>query len=487
MPSNLQQVVFNACTAATFDSIASKDSNAIYYLTDTHQIYVGADEFTKSVKGLNATPTKSTPGDAGRLYFYDGNLYACGGLVGADYVWTRVANINDVVGSVTSVGAGDGLSVADGSDNPITTSGTLVHAVPSGASTVADSGAAQTPAFGSTFSVQTVGTDKFGHVTSVTDSSVTLPTETEVTVTDGTAGAETLAFGSTFAAITGVAEGTGSHEVVKTATVFTLPAIPEATTYTLASSTEGTVSLVPSVGDTQTVTIDGWSDLAKKSELAAVFKFKGTVATVAALPTTGEVGDVWHVTAANAEYVCVEASTASTDAVWEELGTTIDLSGYMQKVSGATSGNVATFGADGSVVDSGKTIGISVPADAVFTDTTYENATTAVAGLMSTADKIKLDSIEAGGEVNVLEGVQVDGTDLTIDANKKVNITLGSFGITTSASEINQLDNKVSTADNVLTVDGNITGSADSATKDGSGNNIVNTYATKASVSWNVF
>jgi len=58
------------------------------------------------------------------------------------------------------------------------------------------------------------------------------------------------------------------------------------------------------------------------------------------------------------------------------------------------------------------------------TDTTYSNATTSADGLMSSTDKTKLNGIDTGAEVNVLEGVQVNGTDLTIDSNKKVNIPL---------------------------------------------------------------
>ena len=40
----------------------------------------------------------------------------------------------------------------------------------------------------------------------------------------------------------------------------------------------------------------------------------------------------------------------------------------------------------------------------------------------TTDEKTKLSDIAAGAQVNVIEGVQVDGVDLTIDANKKVNI-----------------------------------------------------------------
>ena len=41
----------------------------------------------------------------------------------------------------------------------------------------------------------------------------------------------------------------------------------------------------------------------------------------------------------------------------------------------------------------GHTIGTDVPANAVFTDTTYTDATTSSSGLMSAADKIKLNSL----------------------------------------------------------------------------------------------
>ena len=47
-------------------------------------------------------------------------------------------------------------------------------------------------------------------------------------------------------------------------------------------------------------------------------------------------------------------------------------------------------------------------------------------GAMSVADKSKLDGIAAGAQVNVLETVKVDNTALTPDANKAVNIPAAS-------------------------------------------------------------
>lgn len=58
-------------------------------------------------------------------------------------------------------------------------------------------------------------------------------------------------------------------------------------------------------------------------------------------------------------------------AHWTEVTLSELLFGKADKVSGATSGHVATLDGNGNLVDSGKTLGVSVPANAVFTDTTY--------------------------------------------------------------------------------------------------------------------
>lgn len=58
--------------------------------------------------------------------------------------------------------------------------------------------------------------------------------------------------------------------------------------------------------------------------LGSALKYKGTKATTSALPSTGnETGDVWHVTADGGEYVWNGSS-------WEELGSAVDLSGYVE-------------------------------------------------------------------------------------------------------------------------------------------------------------
>lgn len=420
-------------------SSLTKDQYQVYFTTDTKQIFVGANEYTKGTKILSAAPTDATEGNPGTLYAYSNNLYLCEGYdsVQSKYIWTRVANINDQGGSVTSVAAADGLETESGS--PITGTGTIKHSVPSGASTVADPTADASAAFGSTFAIQGVSTDKFGHVTASNTRTITMPTETALAVSDATGSATTLSAGSTFAVVTGVAKGAGSHDLTETTTTFTLPADSD-TTYTISSTNEGIVTLTPSTGAASTAQINGWDDLAKKSDITAVFKFKGTKATVSELPTSAEVGDVWAVSEDNSEYVCTVAST--TAPTWEKLGPVIDLSGYalsadvIQRVTGEE-GEVPKFKADGTVESTGFTLGCSVPATAVFTDTTYAAATTAADGLESAADKTKLDGIETGAEVNVIEVVKAAGTALTVDSSdRSVNVTLSSLGISSGATAI---------------------------------------------------
>lgn len=61
-----------------------------------------------------------------------------------------------------------------------------------------------------------------------------------------------------------------------------------------------------------------------------------------------------------------------------------------------------------------------------YENTTYAEATSTNVGLMSANDKKKLDGVATNAQVNVLEGVQVNGKDVTI-VSKKINIDLSSY------------------------------------------------------------
>lgn len=60
-------------------------------------------------------------------------------------------------------------------------------------------------------------------------------------------------------------------------------------------------------------------------KLTGAMNYKGTKATTSALPSSGNAtGDVWHITADGSEW-------AWNGSAWEELGTAIDLSGYVEE------------------------------------------------------------------------------------------------------------------------------------------------------------
>ena len=58
--------------------------------------------------------------------------------------------------------------------------------------------------------------------------------------------------------------------------------------------------------------------------------------------------------------------------------------------------------------------------------------------------KTKLEGVEAGAQVNVLEGVQVNGTDLTI-TNKKVNVDLSNYATKADIASVYKFKGSVST------------------------------------------
>ena len=115
---------------------------------------------------------------------------------------------------------------------------------------------------------------------------------------------------------------------------------------------------------------------------------------------------------------------------------------------GASKQDVLVAGSNIQIASDGKTISA--------TDTTYNEATTSTAGLMSAADKTKLNSINNNANVNIIEKVKVNGSILTPDANKAVNIT-----VPTKTSDLTNNSNFVSDASYVhIDVDSALSGSS---------------------------
>lgn len=76
--------------------------------------------------------------------------------------------------------------------------------------------------------------------------------------------------------------------------------------------------------------------------IGTVFDFKGSVATVANLPSTGnKVGDVYFVEEESVGYIWL-TDTLSPQGRWEKFGEPIDLSGYLQKSELASTTGAST-------------------------------------------------------------------------------------------------------------------------------------------------
>ena len=81
-------------------------------------------------------------------------------------------------------------------------------------------------------------------------------------------------------------------------------------------------STTPTAGDDSTKVATTAFVQSAISALGSVLNYKGTKSTVSNLPATGNItGDVWIVTADSSEHVW-------NGTAWEQLGTTVDLSGY---------------------------------------------------------------------------------------------------------------------------------------------------------------
>lgn len=80
-----------------------------------------------------------------------------------------------------------------------------------------------------------------------------------------------------------------------------------------------------------------------------------------------------------------------------------------------------------TITRNGLTFTVTRPDGTSFTvdqmDTTYDEASSSSAGLMSASDKSKLDGVESGSQANIIESIKVNSVAQIVD-NKAVNITV---------------------------------------------------------------
>lgn len=143
MPSANQSVEFRFGLKSAYVNTPIKDLNTLYFCTDTFEIYLGDDSYSKSVGTISQVPINGdagvgTPGDDGRLYFCtaDKQLYMCTTSYEAvpKFTWTPVSNISlatiNSAGLLSPVDKSKLDNIADNatavSFDPNLTNGTLV-------------------------------------------------------------------------------------------------------------------------------------------------------------------------------------------------------------------------------------------------------------------------------------------------------------------------------------------------------------------------
>lgn len=120
--------------------------------------------------------------------------------------------------------------------------------------------------------------------------------------------------------------------------------------------------------------------------------------------------------------LCIKdyASGSASNNDWTVLQ--VNIVGAVTGPESSVANRVAIFdGTSGKTIkDSGYTIAKSVPADAEFTDTTYAPVSSSADGLMTIAQKTKLDGIEAGADKTDTANVASAGAVMKTDTSDKL-------------------------------------------------------------------
>lgn len=122
---------------------------------------------------------------------------------------------------------------------------------------------------------------------------------------------------------------------------------------------------------------------AEQLGLTTVYQYKGSVATYAALPTTGQkVGDVWNVETADPDHGIKAGDNVAWDgAQWDILGGNYDLSGYAQLNAANTFTAANTFNSNivvrtATAAGSGGTITLGMKPNSATTQAKINSTTT---------------------------------------------------------------------------------------------------------------
>lgn len=172
---------------------------------------------------------------------------------------------------------------------------------------------------------------------------------------------------------------------------------------------------------------------AEQLGLTTVYQYKGSVATYADLPTTGQkVGDVWNVETADPDHGIKAGDNVAWDgAQWDILGGNHDLSGYAQLNSANTFTALNAFIANIAVSNGTKagstgtiSLGISPADEPVQTRISTDN----LGGLFYHVSTNQPHIFRIGTNNNVLV-IRDDTSKMSLISNKKAFVTVTHDGV----------------------------------------------------------
>ena len=348
---------FTKITWAKYKALTTPDASTLYWISDSaqHQIYLGSAPYTTAFIVLGSDESLPAAGSAitnaiyyrssdSTAHYFDGTNFLALSVAKDTTIASDLASDNGKVPTTYAVKQYVDSKATDlGGDKVDKFAGTANHIV-----TVS--------ATGTKVNVKDSGLVAGGASLAGTPTSTTLATEKAVAdhvstaVSNGTAD-KLDKFNGTANHIV-VVSNTNAKASVKDSGIVvggaTLAATPNSTTVATEKAVAAAIATAESNASTYA------SGLV--AGLGTVFNYKGTKADMTALnAVTGmKAGDVWNVTTGangtSAEYVY-------NGTAWEELGTTIDLSGYATKVATTANGQLLKADANGNIAATGLTAG----------------------------------------------------------------------------------------------------------------------------------
>ena len=408
MPSTNSTVQFKHGLQASYDALTTKDSNVVYFCTDSQRMFVGDKEYTRPVKKLTLFSQASTL-PAGSIFYMESNNKR-------DICITTTSGYETIVTVPTGV-------ITEGSVGP-----------------AADASLS----YGDTFTVPNITTSMQGFITGKKNVTFTLPEETTLTSEDSGTGN----------VVSGITVDGHKITVTKSVTAATkaeLDAVEAASMPKSGGAFTGAVTVQAPTADTNPATKKYVDDA-----ISGVTQFDyQVVENKTALPTTGAKGTIYLVPSTKTGTDNIYDEYIWADGKYEKIGTTeMDLSGYALKSELPEAGTVVGQAAGTAAV------GVSdkfAREDHVHPVQTSVTGNAGTATKLATARKIQVVGDDASGSVN-FDGSADAHLDLNVvhatNADNATNATNATnANIATNVSEGNKISETYATKDEVQALD----------------------------------